>query len=133
MIINNFTFLLVCDPVLRSRQVSDVRVPRAVNDPVGQDGSPARLGLHDDSLDLNLICGQSGQGTKCSLSVGKFLSSWDFERDFEMNFGRDEYHLDGVILHDDVHGEAVQQRPDATGGDQVVSHNLQQPIRVTGI
>ena len=39
--------------------------------------------------------------------------------------------LDGVLLHDDVHGEAVQQRPDAAGGDQVVSHNLQQPIRMT--
>ena len=45
------TFLLVSDPVLRPGQVGDVGIPGAVYDSVRQDGSPARLGLHDDSLD----------------------------------------------------------------------------------
>ena len=77
-----WTFLLVSDPVLGAGQVGDVCVPGAVNDPLGQDGSPPGLGLHDDALD-------------------------------------------GVLLHDHVHGEAVKQRSDSTRGHQVVSNDLQ--------
>ena len=58
--------------VLCSGKEGHVRVSGAVDDPLGQDDPPPRLGLHNDALD-------------------------------------------GVVLHDDVHRVAVQQRP---GGRQ---------------